>query len=198
MHFAKPLAKLVSAFEQMPGIGVKSAQRLAFYVLKLPQDQAEALSEAILAVKREITQCPTCFNYTDAETCGICADPRRDPSIICVVSDPRDVVAIEKTNEFHGVYHVLCGLISPMDGIGPEALKIAQLLERVQGSEVSEVVIATNPTVEGDTTAMYLAKLLKPIGLKVTQIAHGMPVGGEMDYADQYTLIKAMQWRREM
>jgi recombination protein RecR len=198
MHYAKPLAKLVSEFEKLPGIGPKSAQRLAFHVLRASEEEAQALAEAVINVKRLIKLCPICFNFTDQERCEICTDARRDRSIICVVAEPRDVVAMEKTNEFRGVYHVLGGVISPMDGIGPEMLRIRELLSRVSDGEVVEVILATNPTIEGDTTAMYIAGLLKPLGVKTTRIAHGMPVGGDMDYADQATLIQALQWRREI
>jgi recombination protein RecR len=198
MHYAKPLAKLVSEFEKLPGIGPKSAQRLAFHVLRASEEEAQALAEAVINVKRLIKLCPICFNFTDQERCEICTDARRDRSIICVVAEPRDVVAMEKTNEFRGLYHVLGGVISPMDGIGPEMLRIRELLSRVSNGEVVEVILATNPTIEGDTTAMYIASLIKPLGVKTTRIAHGMPVGGDMDYADQATLIQALQWRREI
>lgn len=198
MEYAKPLAKLVGEFEKLPGIGPKSAQRLAFHILRLSDDNAEALAAAVLEVKRSIRLCPICFNYTDQDRCAICSDAKRDPALLCVVAEPRDVVAMEKTNEFRGVYHVLGGVISPMDGIGPEMLKIRELVSRVNDGNISEVVLATNPTIEGDTTSMYIAGLLKPLGIKVTRIAHGMPVGGDMDYADQATLIQALQWRREM
>lgn len=198
MEYAKPLAKLVGEFEKLPGIGPKSAQRLAFHILRMSDENAEALAEAVLEVKHSIRLCPICYNYTDQDRCAVCSDTKRDPSLLCVVAEPRDVVAMEKTNEFRGVYHVLGGVISPMDGIGPEMLKIRELVNRVNDGDVSEVVLATNPTIEGDTTSMYIAGLLKPLGVKVTRIAHGMPVGGDMDYADQATLIQALQWRREM
>lgn len=198
MEYAKPLAKLVCEFEKLPGIGPKSAQRLAFHVLRMTEENARALAEAVLEVKHAIKLCPVCYNYTDQDLCAICSDPRRDRSLLCVVAEPRDVVAMEKTNEFRGMYHVLGGVISPMDGIGPEMLKIRELTERVNEGGIREVVLATNPTIEGDTTAMYIAGLLKPLGVLVTRIAHGMPVGGDMDYADQATLIQALQWRREM
>ena len=198
MHYAKPLARLVSEFEKLPGIGPKSAQRLAFHILRISEDEAHALADAIASVKQLIKLCPTCFNFTDQERCEICTDARRDRSLLCVVAEPRDVVAMEKTNEFKGMYHVLGGVISPMDGIGPEMLKIRELINRIHEDEIKEVVLATNPTIEGDTTAMYIAGLLKPLGVKVTRIAHGMPVGGDMDYADQATLIQALQWRREI
>lgn len=198
MEYAKPLARLVGEFEKLPGIGPKSAQRLAFHVLRMSEDSAQALAAAVIDVKHLIRLCPVCYNYTDQDRCGICSDAKRDRSLLCVVAEPRDVVAMEKTNEFRGVYHVLGGVISPMDGIGPEMLKIRELVNRVGEDEIKEVVLATNPTIEGDTTSMYIAGLLKPLGIKVTRIAHGMPVGGDMDYADQATLIQALQWRREI
>lgn len=201
MHYAKPLAKLVAEFEKLPGIGPKSAQRLAFHILRIPEEEAYALADAVVCVKQQIRQCPVCYNFTDQSCCEICSSAKRDRSILCVVAEPRDVVAMEKTNEFRGLYHVLGGVISPMDGIGPETLKIRELLNRVGEGEIKEVVLATNPTVEGDTTAMYVARMLKEAcgdEVKITRIAHGMPVGGDMDYADQATLIQALQWRREM
>ena len=198
MHYAKPLAKLVGEFEKLPGIGPKSAQRLAFHILRIPEEEARTLAEAVLEVKQQIRQCPVCFNFTDQERCDVCTDPKRDRSVVCVVSEPRDVVAMEKTNEYRGMYHVLGGVISPMDGIGPELLKIRELVNRINEGGIKEVILATNPTIEGDTTAMYIAGLLKPLDVHVTRIAHGMPVGGDMDYADQATLIQALQWRREM
>jgi len=198
MHYAKPLSRLVSEFEKLPGIGPKSAQRLAFHVLRLSEDEARALCEAVIGVKESIKECPNCHNYTDLDCCEICSDPKRDESVICVVAEPRDVVAMEKTHEFRGIYHVLGGVISPMDGIGPDMLRIKALLCRLEAGHVTEIVLATNPTIEGDATAMYIAGLVKPLGIKVTRIAHGMPVGSDMDYADQATLIQALQWRREM
>lgn len=198
MEYAKPLAKLVGEFEKLPGIGPKSAQRLAFHVLRMSDDNAQAFAAAVLDVKQQIRPCPVCYNYTDQDRCAICSDAKRDQSLLCVVAEPRDVVAMEKTNEFRGLYHVLGGVISPMDGIGPEMLKIRELVNRVAQDGIKEVVLATNPTIEGDTTSMYVAGLLKPLGVRVTRIAHGMPVGGDMDYADQATLIQALQWRREM
>lgn len=198
MEYAKPLARLVGEFEKLPGIGPKSAQRLAFHVLRMSDDNAQALAAAVIDVKEQIRLCPVCYNYTDQDRCAICSDAKRDASLLCVVAEPRDVVAMEKTHEFRGVYHVLGGVISPMDGIGPEMLKIRELVNRVGEDGIKEVVLATNPTIEGDTTSMYIAGLLKPLGVLVTRIAHGMPVGGDMDYADQATLIQALQWRREM
>lgn len=199
MHYAKPLAKLVNEFEKLPGIGPKSAQRLAFHVLRMSDEDAHALSDAVMAVKEQIKQCPVCFNYTDQERCEVCSDPKRDSSVICIVAEPRDVVAMEKTNEFRGLYHVLGGVISPMDGVGPDDLRIRELMARVQQGGVKEIIIATNPTIEGDATAMYIASLpFKQMGIKISRIAHGMPVGSDIDYADQATLIQALQWRREM
>ncbi|MGQ9456359.1 MAG: recombination mediator RecR [Armatimonadota bacterium] len=201
MLFAKPLAKLVAEFEKLPGIGPKSAQRLAFHILRISQEEARSLAEAILNVKELIKVCPVCFNFTDQERCGICADPQRDPSLLCVVAEPRDVVAMEKTNEFRGLYHVLDGVISPMDGVGPESLRIKELLARLSEGTIKEVILATNPTIEGDTTAMYIAREIRSSfgdKIRVTRIAHGMPVGSDMDYADQATLIQALQWRREI
>ncbi len=198
MQYARPLSKLVGELEKLPGIGPKSAQRLAFHILKLPPEEAAKLSDAISEVKERISLCSICFNFTDQETCEICGDPKRDKNTICVVADARDVVAMEKTNEYTGVYHILQGVISPMDGIGPEMLRIRELQQRIAQGGVKEVILATNPTIEGDTTAMYIAGLIKPFGVKVTRIAHGMPVGGDLDYADQATLIQALEWRREM
>ena len=201
MHYAKPLAKLVAEFEKLPGIGPKSAQRLAFHILRIPEEDAQALAEAVLTVKARIKLCPVCFNYTDQELCGACSDAKRDRSVLCVVSEPRDVVAMEKTNEFRGLYHVLGGVISPIDGFEPEMLKIRELIARVGDGEIKEVILATNPTIEGDTTAMYVSRALKHAfgdSVKITRIAHGMPVGADMDYADQATLIQALQWRREL
>ena len=198
MYYAKPLAKLVAELEKLPGIGPKSAQRLAFHILRSSEDEARRLAEAITEVKSRITLCSVCFNFTESQTCAICCDPKRDRSMLCVVAEPRDLVAMEKTNEYRGLYHVLGGVISPMDGIGPEMLKIRELTSRLGQDDVKEVILATNPTIEGDTTAMYLAGLLKPLGVKVTRIAHGVPVGGDLDYADQATLIQALEWRREM
>ncbi|MHB0912952.1 MAG: recombination mediator RecR [Armatimonadota bacterium] len=198
MHYPKPLAKLVGALEKLPGIGPKSAQRVAFHLLHASDEETRVLTEAIKEVKEKITLCKVCYNFADSEICDICASAKRDRSVICVVAEPRDVIAMEKTNEYRGTYHVLQGVISPMDGIGPEMLKIRELCQRVAEATVREIILATNPTIEGDTTAMYLAGILKPLGVKVTRIAHGMPVGGDLDYADQATLIRALEWRREL
>jgi len=198
MHYPKPLAKLVGALEKLPGIGPKSAQRMAFHILGAADEEVRELTEAISEVKEKITQCRVCFNFADKEVCDVCSSDRRDKSTICVVAEPRDVIAMEKTNEYTGVYHVLQGVISPMDGIGPDMLRIRELQQRLASDSIKEVILATNPTIEGDTTAMYLAGILKPLGVKVTRIAHGMPVGGDLDYADQATLIRALEWRREI
>lgn len=198
MEYARPLARLIGELEKLPGVGPKSAQRLAFYVLRIPDDEAQSLADAITDVKRHIHFCRQCFNFTDQELCSICRDPRRDPSVLCIVAEPRDLVAMDKTNEFKGLYHVLHGVISPMEGIGPEMLKIRELLGRVRDGSVKEAILATNPTIEGEATALYLSNLLKPLGIHVTRIAHGLPMGGDMDYADQATLIQALEWRRDM
>jgi recombination protein RecR len=198
MEYAKPLAKLIRELEKMPGVGPKSAQRMAFHILRMPEEEARALAEAILEVKERITTCKRCFNFTDEELCPICRNPSRDTSVLCVVADVRDLMAIERTQEFRGQYHVLHGVISPMDGISAEHLRIRELLQRLQSGHVREVIIAMNPTIEGDATALYLSRLIKPLGIRVTQLAHGMPVGGDLDYADQATLISALEWRREL
>ncbi|MCX6366028.1 MAG: recombination mediator RecR [Armatimonadetes bacterium] len=197
-QYAKPLARLVAEFERLPGIGPKSAQRLAFYVLRLSDDEARGLANAITEVKAAVGYCESCYNFTDQKLCEICRDPRRDEATICVVSDPRDLMALERMSEFRGKYHVLGGVLAPMEGIGPDQLKVRELLARLAGGHVKEIVVATNPTVEGDATAIYLANLLRPLGPKITRIAHGVPVGGDLDYADQATLIQAFEGRREL
>ncbi len=196
-HYAKPLARLVSELERLPGIGPKSAQRMAFHILRQPQEEAKLLAEAIMTVKEQIRLCTVCSNFTEEEVCDVCRDVKRDRTQMCVVAETRDLIAMEKTNEFKGVYHVLQGVLSPMDNITPEMLKIRELFPRVADG-VKEVILALNPTTEGQTTALYLAQRLKPLGVKVSQIAHGLPAGGDLDYADQATLISALQWRREM
>jgi recombination protein RecR len=198
MHYAKPLARLVGELEKLPGIGPKSAQRLAFYLLRIPADEARQLADAIREVKERIGACSVCFNVTDQPVCEICRNDRRDKALICVVAEPRDLLAMERTNEYTGRYHVLGGLISPMEGIGPEMLRIRELMQRIQDDNAREVILATNPTVEGDTTSMYLARLIKPFGVRVTKIAFGLPVGGDLDYADQATLIQALEGRRTL
>lgn len=193
-----PLERLVERFRRLPGIGYKSAVRLAFHVLEMPQSEAQEFASAILDAKEQVGVCSICQNISEAALCPICADSGRDGSIICVVEHSKDVSAIEKVKEFHGRYHVLGGLISPMDGIGPENLKISQLLERLKGDEVREIVVATNPSLEGEATALYLSKLVKPLGVKVTRLAYGLPVGSELEFADEVTLSRAMEGRREL
>lgn len=193
-----PLARLSEQFERLPGIGTKTAQRLAYYVLKMPKERAVEFSNAILAAHENIHYCSQCCNLTDKEKCSICESTKRDHSTICVVEDPRDVVAMERTQEYNGVYHVLHGAMSPLNGIGPEQLTIKQLLANIQSHSVSEVIMATNPTVEGETTSMYISKLLKPLGIKVTRLAYGIPVGGDLEYADEVTLLRALEGRSEM
>src|SRR5579884_135805 len=196
-HYAKPLARLVAELERLPGISPKSAQRMAFYILRLPKEEAQQLAEAIITVKEHIRFCKECSNFTDQELCEVCRDPKRDRSLLCIVAETRDLIAMEKTNEYKGLYHVLQGLIDPLNDIHPEHLKIRELFPRVADG-VQEVILALNPTTEGQTTALFLAQRLKPLGVKVSQIAHGLPAGGDLDYADQATLISALQWRREI
>lgn len=197
MLFAKPLAELIAELEKLPGLGPKSAQRLAYHLLRVTDADAQRLAQAILNAKAALGFCAKCQNFSEREICEICSDPRRDAAQICVVAEPRDITALERVNEYHGLYHVLHGLMNPIDGIGPDQLRVRELLARM-GEEVTEVILATNPTIEGDATALYLAKLLKPLQVKVTRIAHGMPVGGELDYADSATLLSALNYRREM
>jgi recombination protein RecR len=198
MLFARPLAELIAELEKLPGVGPKSAQRLAYHLLKTTDAEANRLADSIRRAKEKLRFCSVCQNISEHEVCEVCQDPRRDGSLICVVAEPRDIVAIERINEFKGRYHVLHGLMSPMEGIGPEQLRIRELLQRLSNTEIQEVILATNPTIEGDATALYLAKLIKPSGISVTRLAHGMPVGGELDYADSATLISALEYRREM
>ncbi len=193
-----PLAKLSEQFERLPGIGSKTAQRLAYYVLKMPKERAVEFSNAILAAHENIHYCSECCNLTDKDKCLICANEKRDHSTICVVEDPKDVIAMERTQEYNGVYHVLHGAMSPLNGIGPEQLTIKQLLANIQNHTVTEVIMATNPTVEGETTSMYISKLLKPLGIKVTRLAYGIPVGGDLEFADEVTLLRALEGRSEM
>ncbi len=190
-----PLERLIEQFEKLPGIGRKTAQRLAFFMLNMPEGQAEQFAEAIVDARQKIHQCSVCQNLTDGDTCNICAATDRDKTTICVVEDPRDVVAFERTREYNGLYHVLHGVISPMDGIGPDQLRIKELLARVGSGEVQEVIMATNPTVEGEATAMYVSRLLKPLEVKVTRLAYGIPVGGDLEYADEVTLSRALEGR---
>lgn len=190
------LSKLVEQFERMPGIGHKSAQRLAFYVLNMTKQEAENFSKIILEAHEKIKRCSVCCNLAEDEKCPICKNDSRDKSIICVVEDPRDVIAFERTHEYNGTYHVLHGVISPMNGIGPEDITIKELLARIGDDEVKEVIMATNPTVEGEATAMYISRLLKPMGITVSRLAYGIPVGAELEYADEVTLTKALEGRR--
>jgi len=196
--FGEAAAKLIEALSRLPGVGVKSAQRLAFHIIQMPDEKAEALAAAILSAKKNLRYCSVCCNLTDTDPCGVCRNTRRDPRQIMVVEDPRDMAAYERTHEFHGLYHVLHGALSPMNGIGPDDLRMSELLHRIQHGDVLEVIAATNPTVEGEATAMYLSKLLKPLGVKVTRIAHGIPVGGDLEYVDEVTLKKALEGRREI
>jgi recombination protein RecR len=197
-YYAEPIARLLEELERLPGIGPKSAQRLAFHILKGDDESARRLSDAIVEVRRLIHFCPRCFNFASEDLCEYCADPQRDTASICVVEEPRDVVAIERTGEFRGLYHVIQGTISPMDGIGPEQLRVRELIARLEDGSVTEVVVATNPNVEGETTALYLARLIKPLGIRVTRIASGLPVGGDLEYADEVTLGRALEARRDM
>ena len=197
-YFPAPLEKLVEQFAKLPGIGGKSAQRLAFYVLGLSQSEAQEFAQAILDAKQNVTCCPICQNLTAGGVCSICASQKRDTSIVCVVADPRDVIAIERAREFNGRYHVLHGVISPMHHIGPDDLHIKSLLDRVGQGEIKEVIMATNPDTEGEATAMYIARLLRPFGVKVTRLAYGIPVGGHLEFADDATLMRALEGRREI
>jgi len=196
--FAEPLARLINEFKRLPGIGQKSAQRIAFHVLRASREDAERLSQAVLDVKDKLGLCAVCNNISDSEICQYCSDARRDSRVVCVVEEPHNIVGIETTRQFEGRYHVLHGALSPLRGIGPESLKIKGLVERIGQGEIQEVIVATNPTVEGEATAVYLARLLKPLGVKVTRIAMGIPVGSDLEFADEVTISKAMEGRREM
>ena len=195
---AAPIANVIDALSRLPGIGPKTAARLAFYLLRAPEDQVLALAEAIRELKELTVFCQRCFNIADSNPCAICSSEARDRALICVVEEPSDVLAIERTREFFGLYHVLHGAISPMDGVGPEQLKVAELLTRLQAGVVREVLLATNPNLEGEATAMYLARLIGPLGVRVTRLAHGLPVGGDLEYADEVTLSRALTGRQEM
>ena len=196
--YAGPVQDLIDELGRLPGIGPKSAQRIAYHLLKVERDDALRLAHAIVEVKDKIRFCARCFNVAEGDECTICADPERDSSVICVVEEPRDIVAVERTQEFRGRYHVLQGAISPIEGIGPDQLRVKELLTRVADENVAEVIVCTNPNIEGEATATYLARLLKPIGVKVTRIASGLPVGGDLEYADELTLGRALEGRREM
>lgn len=198
MKYSPSIAKLIDEFASLPGIGRKSAVKLAFHVVEISKEDAFDFAEAVLEVKRNIKFCEKCFNITDEEYCGICLEHKRDSKIICVVENPRDLMAIEKTQEYYGLYHVLHGHISPMDGIGPEDIKVRELLMRLETEEVEEILLATNPTIEGEATAMYISKLLKVLDIKVTRLAHGIPIGGDLEFADEMTLAKSIEGRRTL
>lgn len=196
--FPAALERLSEQFARLPGIGSKTAQRLAFYMLGLPQEQAEEFAETILQARRTVHLCPICQNLTDQDVCPICANPERDQSLICVVAEPKDVIAMERAREYTGVYHVLHGVISPLSHVGPDDIRIRELLERVQSGTVREIIMATNPDTEGEATAMYLSRLLRGLGVKVTRLAYGIPVGSQLEYADEVTLLRALNGRQEM
>lgn len=196
--FAQPINQLIEEFAKLPGIGRKTAQRLAFHILSLDNESALNLANSIVNAKKNIRYCSKCYNLTDKNPCDICENTKRDQTVICVVESPKDVAAMERTREFHGLYHVLHGSISPMDGIGPNDIKIKELLQRLSSLDVKEIIVATNSTIEGEATAMYLSKLLKPMGIIISRIAHGIPVGGDLEYADEVTLSKALEGRREI
>lgn len=196
--YSGPVQDLIDELGKLPGVGPKSAQRIAFHLLKLPREDATRLAHAISEVKDRITFCDRCFNISEGPACGICSDSRRDPTVVCVVEEPRDIVAVEKTGEFKGLYHVLQGAISPIDGIGPDRLRIKELVARLEPEGIEEVILCTNPNIEGEATALYLARLLKPLGVRVTRIASGLPVGGDLEYADELTLGRALEGRRDV
>ncbi|UJF33646.1 recombination mediator RecR [Paenibacillus hexagrammi] len=198
MHYPEPIAKLIDAFSRLPGVGPKTAGRLAFHVLRMKEDDVLDFAKSLVNVKRNLHYCSVCCNITDIDPCRICQDKSRDASVICVVQEPKDLAAMERTREFEGYYHVLHGAISPMEGIGPDQIHIAELLKRLSDEKVQELILATNPNIEGEATAMYLSRLVKSFGLRVTRIAHGLPVGGDLEYADEVTLTKALEGRREI
>ena len=196
--YAPPVQSLIDELGRLPGVGPKSAQRIAFHLLKLPDEDAFRLARSITEAKEKVSFCRRCFNVCEGEECGVCADARRDATVVCVVEEPRDVVAVEKTGEFRGRYHVLQGAISPLEGIGPDQIRVRELLTRLGTEEIAEVILCTNPNIEGEATAMYLARLLKPLGVRVTRIASGLPVGGDLEYADELTLGRALEGRRNI
>jgi len=198
LHYPEPIAKLIDSFSRLPGIGPKTAARLAFHVLRMKEDDVIDFAKALVSVKRNLHYCSVCCNITDVDPCRICQDKTRDQSVICVVQEAKDLIAMERTKEFMGQYHVLQGAISPMEGIGPEEIRISELLTRLSDERVQELILATNPNIEGEATAMYLSRLIKPFGIRVTRIAHGLPVGGDLEYADEVTLSKALEGRREL
>ena len=197
-YYSPSIEKLIESFERLPSIGHKTAVRLAFHMLDLSKEETEEFINSIINEKEKLKYCSNCYNISDTDPCPICSSPKRDNSVICVVEDVRDVMAMERTHEFKGVYHVLHGTISPMNGIGPEDIKIKELLNRIANNDIKEIIIATNPRVEGEATAIYLSKIIKPLGIKVTRIAHGIPVGGDLEYTDEVTLSKALEGRREL
>jgi recombination protein RecR len=197
-YFPEPVARLIEALQKLPGVGPKSAQRMTFFLLKRPADEVGELSAALTALKTRIVHCSRCFNVTEEDPCRICGDPARDARSLCVVEEPNDLLAMERTGEYRGHYHVLLGALSPLEGIGPDDLKVRELLVRLEAGGTAEVILATNPNVEGEATALYLAKLLRPLGVRITRIARGLPVGGDLEYADQVTLSKALEGRREV
>ncbi|WP_339252622.1 recombination mediator RecR [Sporosarcina sp. FSL W8-0480] len=198
MHYPEPISKLIDSFMKLPGIGPKTAGRLAFFVLNMKEDTVLEFAKALVDAKRNLRFCSICGHITDIDPCQICQDQSRDRSMICVVQDPKDVIAMEKMRDYKGMYHVLHGAISPMDGVGPEDINVPSLLTRLQDEEVEELILATNPTIEGEATAMYISRLVKPSGITTTRIAHGLPVGGDLEYADEVTLSKALEGRREL
>lgn len=198
MNFIAPVSKLIDEFSKLPGIGRKTAQRLAFHVLSIREDQAFALANAIVDAKRKTRFCSVCFNITDVDPCVFCSNEKRDQSTICVVESSKDVIAIEKTREYKGLYHVLHGAISPMDGIGPDDIKLKELIQRLSNTEIKEIIVATNPTIEGEATAMYISRIVSPLGITVSRIAHGIPIGGDLEYADEVTLSKSLEGRRKL
>jgi recombination protein RecR len=197
-YYSPSIEKLIESFEKLPSIGHKTAVRLAFHMLDLSKEDTNEFIKSIIDAKEKLKYCSTCFNVSDTDPCPICSSPKRDNSVICVVEDVRDIMAMERTHEFKGVYHVLHGTISPMNGIGPEDIKIKELLNRINNNNINEIILATNPRVEGEATAIYLSKIIKPLGVKVTRIAHGIPVGGDLEYTDEITLTKALEGRREL
>ncbi|MEL3959749.1 recombination mediator RecR [Lysinibacillus endophyticus] len=198
MYYPEPISKLIDGFMKLPGIGPKTAARLAFFVLTMKEDTVLSFAKALVDAKRNLMYCSTCGHITDVDPCQICSDQQRDASTICVVQDPKDVIAMEKMRDYQGLYHVLHGAISPMDGVGPEDINVASLITRLQDERVQELILATNPTIEGEATAMYISRLVKPSGIRTTRIAHGLPVGGDLEYADEVTLSKALEGRREL
>ncbi|HLR08615.1 MAG TPA: recombination mediator RecR [Bacillota bacterium] len=198
MYYPEPISKLIDSFSKLPGIGPKTASRLAFFVINMDDDDVLKFANALVNAKRELTHCSRCGHITDQDPCAICQDTSRDGSVICVVQDPKDVIAMEKMKEYNGKYHVLHGAISPMDGIGPEDINVSDLIHRLKDEDVEELILATNPNVEGEATAMYISRLVKPSGIKTTRIAHGLPVGGDLEYADEVTLSKALEGRRDL